>query len=159
MLWKSIIYGSITAYLGTWIGSLLAFLIGRYIFRDLARCLSDRYKIMRALDLVLRDEGFKFCFLLKICPIVPFNAFNYIAGGTSLSFKNYFLAGCGTIPIVILNIFIGSSIGSVSELVRGEYDNGTASLVILILGLVISLILVVYITCYIRKYLKKIAEK
>ena len=52
-LWKSILVGTLTVYLGTWIGSSLAFLIGRYVLRDLTKRLNSRYKVMKALDWVL----------------------------------------------------------------------------------------------------------
>ena len=72
---------------------------------------------MKALDWVLKKDGFRFCFLLRLCPLVPFNAMNYVMGGTSISFKNYVLAYVGTIPIISVNVFIGTTISSISDLV------------------------------------------
>ena len=48
--WKAILIGSLTSFLGLWIGSLISFLIGRYIMRDLTQRLNKNYKIMKALD-------------------------------------------------------------------------------------------------------------
>jgi len=47
---KAILIGSLTSFLGLWIGSLISFLIGRYIMRDLTQRLNKNYKIMKALD-------------------------------------------------------------------------------------------------------------
>ena len=96
---------------------------------------------------------------MRICPLVPFNAFNYVMGGTSVTFKNYFLAGPGTIPICAVNVFVGTTIGSIKEVMSGDYDGGTVSLVMLITGCVLSVIITVYTSCIVRRYLKRQAEK
>ena len=93
--WKAILVGSLTAFFGEWIGSCISFVCGRYLLRDLARRLKNRFKIMNALDVVIKTEGFKTCLLLRLCPLVPFNALNYVLGGTSISFMTYFLSSIG----------------------------------------------------------------
>ena len=82
---------------------------------------------------------------------------NYVMGGTSISFKNYVLAYCGTIPIISVNVFIGTTISSISDLVQGEYDGGTASMVMLIVGCILTVLLVIYISLFVRRYLKRTA--
>ena len=113
VVWEAVLIGTLTVFLGTWFGSGIAFLIGRYVLRDLTGRLIRRYKTMSALDMVIKEQGFRFTFLMRVCPLVPFNAFNYVMGGTSVTFKNYFLAGPGTIPICAVNVFVGTTIGSI----------------------------------------------
>ena len=49
-VWKSVLVGTLTVFLGTWIGSGIAFLVGRYVLRDMTTSLIRRFKIMTALD-------------------------------------------------------------------------------------------------------------
>ena len=157
--WKAILIGTLTSFLGLWIGSLISFLIGRYIMRDLTQRLNGKYKIMKALDLVLMDEGLKFCVLLRLCPVVPFNVLNYVLGGTSISFKDYSIGGFGYIPVCTAYTFLGTTIGDITQLIEGNYDQGTTSIVLLIVGCILTVFLVVYITFVVRRYLKRTAEK
>ena len=158
-LWKSILVGSAAVYFGTWFGSCLAFLIGRYVLRDLTRRLVNKFKIIKALDFAFQDQGFRTCFLFRLCPLVPFNGYNYLAGATSLRFSPYFFAFVGYIPTVLANVWIGTTIKSLADLIRGEYDGGYTQIVVLIVGMCISIVLIVFITCRVKAYLKKFKDK
>ena len=116
-LWVSIVVGTLVAFVGTWLGSVLSFLMGRYVMRDCTMRLSIKYKLIKTLEIALKTEGLRFCFLLRLCPIVPFNLINYILGGTSMALKDYFLAGPGYIPIITAYVFLGTTIGSIADLV------------------------------------------
>ena len=129
------------------------------MLRDMTERLNKKFLMMRALDRAMKENGFRFCFLLRLCPLFPFNGQNYVMGGTSISFSNYVLSFPGYIPICIANVFIGTTIGSIASLVQGDYDGGPASLITLIVGLSISVLLVVYITIVVRRYLKRMVLK
>jgi len=59
-------------------------LLGRYVFRDSTKKLTLRYKLFTAIDKAILTEGLKLTFLLRLCPLIPFNAFNYMMGVTSV---------------------------------------------------------------------------
>ena len=156
--WITITVGTFTVFIGLWFGSVLSFLMGRYVMRDCTMRLSLKYKLIKSLEMAMRTEGLRFCFLLRLCPIVPFNLINYILGGTSLTLRQYFLAGPGYIPICVAYVFVGTTIGSFADLVSGNYDGGPTKFIILIIGCVIALLLAVYITRVIKRYLRKTTE-
>ena len=81
------------------------------------------------------------------------NIFNFVAGATSLTFPAYALAFIGYVPTAIVNVWVGTTIKSVADLVMGEYDGGYTQIIILIVGLVIAIVLVVYISCRVKVYL------
>ena len=110
---------------------------------------------MNAIDKVLEKEGLKFTFLLRLCPLIPFNAFNYIMGVTSVTFKAYALAGLGMIPGTIVYVFVGTTIGNISAAASGDFEGGTATLVFLIVGTVMAFIAIVYVTIVVKRYLNK----
>ena len=50
VVWKAIVVSTPIIYFGTWIGSVFAFIIGRYVFRDFAIRMSLRFKLIRAFE-------------------------------------------------------------------------------------------------------------
>ena len=68
------------------------------------------------------------------------------------------MAGPGYIPVCVAYVFVGTTIGSITDLVSGNYDGGPTRLVILIVGCAVALLLAVYITIVIKRYLRKTAE-
>ena len=130
-------------------------LLGRYLFRDSAAGMAKKYRLMNAVDKVMEKEGLKFTLLLRLCPLVPFNAFNYIMGVTSVPFKAYAIAGVGMIPGTAVYVFVGTTIGNISKAASGEFEGGTATLVLLIVGTVLAFAAIVYISIVVKKYLNK----
>ena len=81
-------------------------------------------------------------------------------GLTAVSVGNYTLGGLGMIPGTIVYIFIGTTIGSIQDAIKGEWEGGTAALVLLIVGAVAAFIAIVWVSIVIRKYLRKaLAER
>ena len=151
----AILIGTLGVWTGAWIGSNLAMLLGRYLFRDSAAKLAQKYRVINAIDKVLEKEGLKFTFLLRLCPLIPFNAFNYIMGITSVTFKAYAIGGFGMIPGTIVYVFVGTTISNISAAASGDWEGGTATLVLLIVGTVLAFAAIIYITCVVKKYLNK----
>ena len=151
----AILIGSIGVWVGAEIGSTLAMLIGRYLFRDSAANLAKKYRVINAIDKVMEKEGLKFTFLLRLCPLIPYNAFNYVMGVTAVSFKHYVIGGLGMIPGTIVYVFVGTTIGNIADAASGDYEGGTATLVFLIVGTVFAFAAVVYITIVVKRYLNK----
>jgi len=48
--------------------------------------------------------------MLRLSPLVPFNAFNYICGVTNLNLRQYALAGFGMIPGTAVYVYIGATL-------------------------------------------------
>ena len=63
-------------------GAIITFLLGRYVFRDVAILLGEKYPVINALDKAIESEGFKLILLLRLCPVVPFTIFNFLMGVT-----------------------------------------------------------------------------
>lgn len=130
-------------------------LLGRYLFRKSAANLAKKYRVINAIDKVLEKEGLKFTFLLRFCPLIPFNAFNYIMGITSVTFKSYAIGGFGMIPGTIVYVFVGTTISNISAAASGDFEGGTPTLVFLIVGTVAAFAVIVYVTIIVKRYLNK----
>eukprot|EP00577_Skeletonema_sp_RCC1716_P032417 CAMPEP_0113427700 /NCGR_PEP_ID=MMETSP0013_2-20120614/31451_1 /TAXON_ID=2843 ORGANISM="Skeletonema costatum, Strain 1716" /NCGR_SAMPLE_ID=MMETSP0013_2 /ASSEMBLY_ACC=CAM_ASM_000158 /LENGTH=247 /DNA_ID=CAMNT_0000316163 /DNA_START=131 /DNA_END=871 /DNA_ORIENTATION=+ /assembly_acc=CAM_ASM_000158 len=111
-----VVLASIAVFVGASLGSIAAFLLGRYLMRDcVRRRLVKKYPVIEAIDEALQNNGLKIFLLLRLSPIVPFNAINYIAGVTGISLKDYVIALIGILPGTILYCFIGASAGGLAE--------------------------------------------
>ena len=94
--------GSCAVWTGAMIGSLLAMLLGRYLFRRLIERRALRFRTFRAIDAALRKEGLRLTVLLRLCPLLPFSLLNYFFGLTSVSVRHFLLGGIGMIPGTIV---------------------------------------------------------
>ena len=112
--WIAILVGSTCVWVGAEIGSCIAFILGKFVLRELSEGLANKYKVTKALDKAIKTEGLKFVLLLRLCPLVPFNAFNYAMGITAVSFVHYALGGLGMIPGTVVYVFIGTTLGSIT---------------------------------------------
>lgn len=146
--------GGIAVFIGAWVGSNLALLVARYLFRSYAKKLSRRFALFRAIDCAMETNGLKFTFLMRLCPLIPYNAYNYILGVTSVSLRDFAIGGFGMLPGAFVYVFIGTTIGSINEAVNGEFEQSTPLLLLLIAGSISALGAIAYISCVIRRYLR-----
>ncbi|GKY94572.1 hypothetical protein MPSEU_000422800 [Mayamaea pseudoterrestris] len=99
----------VVCYMGTLLGAMLAFHRARYMTRDLIVLFAKRFPIIRAADRALRVNGFRVMLLLRLCPIVPFNALNYIGGILSISATDFSKSLIGIVPVMLLWIYCGAT--------------------------------------------------
>ena len=142
-----------SVWIGAEIGSCIAFLLGKFVLRELSEGLASKYKVTKALDKAIRTEGLKFVLLLRLCPLVPFNAFNYAMGITAVSFFHFALGGVGMIPGTIVYVFVGTTLGSITQAATGDYSGGTGALIMLIVGSVLACVAIVWVSIVVKRYL------
>ena len=112
----------------------------------------------KALDKAIRTEGLKVVILLRLCPLIPFTAFNYVMGVTAVSFFDYAVGGFGMIPGTIVYVSIGSTIGSIQDVATGNYDAGAAPLIFLIVGSIAACVAIIYVSIVVKRYLNSAME-
>ena len=146
--------GCLSVWIGIEIGSCIGFLLGRFVFREFSGRLAAKYKITEALDRAIHAEGLKLMLMLRLCPLMPFNATNYAMGLTAITFWDFALGGFGMIPVMTVDIFVGTTLGSLTEVINGDYKGGIASLILLIVGCILAIVAIVWISLVVKKYLK-----
>ena len=121
--------------------------------------MAEKYAIVGALDKAMETEGLKFTFLLRLCPLVPYNAFNYMMGITGVKFWDYALGGFGMIPGTVVYVFIGTTVSNIADAATGNYEQSTLSLVFIIVGTILAFMAIIYISCIVKKYLNEALDK
>jgi len=106
----------------------------------------------------LKDKGLRIIILLRLSPLVPYNAFNYVCGVTSVSFRDYAIGMFGILPGTFLYVLLGSSAGSLVDS-SSSGDNSTVRIVSIVVGVVFAILGVYATTYYAKKELNKILSQ
>ena len=146
-------------FVGASIGSILAMLMGRYVFRESLRARIQKYPKLMAIEDAVQEEGLKLVTLLRLSPIIPFNAFNYFMGITSVRFKDYSLGSFGLLPGTLAYAYFGTALGSISEAAEGKTQGGALELGFIIGGSVLALGAVIYVSYVAKKKINTIIEQ
>jgi len=139
--------------LGTSIGSIAAFFLGRYLFKDCLAPSVQKYKILKVLDKAMGQHGFRIMVLLHLNPVSPFSILNFVCGSLSIRGRDYFLASVGTTPGVILYCFLGASAQNITALEHAGEDR-TVTIITIVVGLIAGIALVKFMATYAKKELE-----
>ena len=153
--WLALLVGSISVFVGTWVGSIIALLIARYLFREQAVRCAMKYKFLTAIDKAIEIEGFKLMFLMRLCPLIPFNIQNYVMGVTSIKIAHYAVGGLGMLPFIVIIVFFGTTISDIHDAVNGDLKTGPIHLISMIVGGISLLALFCFMSRIIHRYLKE----
>ena len=104
-----VFWGSLWSLVGADVGAVVAFAAGRFLGRAFVeRMLGPRFE--RMLKRLARN-GFYLTLYLRIVPVIPYNAFNLLAGASPITFRDYFWASMfGMIPGTILFALLGDAL-------------------------------------------------
>jgi len=162
-LGRGVLLGTVAVWVGASLGAIASFLLGRYLFRDgCVGRLTEKYTVFKALDNALMDKGLRIMILLRLSPIVPFNALNYIMGVTGVTLWQYVVACVAMLPGTILYVFLGASAGSLAE-IGGEdgeeqESNRTITIIVVVVGVVFGILAIGVTSYYAKKELNKVLE-
>ena len=144
------------ALLGGVTGSILAFLLARYVAADWVQSRIARYPTLHTVAQAIDEEGWRVVALLRLGAPMPSSVVNYTLGLTRIRLKTYALATLFfSIPQVTLFSFLGAT-GRASLL---DDDSSTASQLILLIGIVLAAGLIWLIGSRARQALKNLADR
>lgn len=94
-----------------------SFLISRYGLRDYISGVATKYPRFRAMDRAIGREGFKFVFLLRLSPLLPFSISSYLYGLTSVNLQEYVLGSwLGMLPGTIAYVSAGAALSALTDI-------------------------------------------
>lgn len=151
-----VVRGTIAVSVGSTLGAVAAFLVGRTLARDWIEQKVAGNARFRAIDQAVGQQGFKIVLLTRLSPIFPFNLLNYAFGITKVSLRDYVLASwIGMLPGTVMYVYFGSAVKSLSDLVAGKVDGGVGQKVLFALGLLATIAVTVLVTRIARKALQE----
>lgn len=109
------LWGTLYAVLAATLGATLAFLVTRYLLRDLvAARFGGR---LEGLNRELESRGLNYLLFLRLVPLFPFFLINLAAGLTRLPLRNFVLGTfIGIIPGGFVFVNAGASLAGISSL-------------------------------------------
>ena len=107
--------GTLYAVIAATIGATLAFLVTRYLLRDLV--LNRFGSRLEGMNRELEQRGFSYLLFLRLVPLFPFFLINLAAGLTRLPLRTFFLGTMiGIIPGGFVYVNAGASLASIDSL-------------------------------------------
>lgn len=127
-----VVKGTVSVSISSSLAAAAAFLIARYGLRDTVTNLARRYPKFRAIDRAIGREGFKFVFLLRLSPLLPFSISNYLYGLTSVNFTQFcFASWLGMLPGTIAYVSAGAAVSALADLESNRVTHVNPILVVL----------------------------
>eukprot|EP00955_Chlamydomonas_euryale_P104130 365542-Chlamydomonas_euryale.AAC.16 len=83
------VVGTVVTSISGTVAATIAFLIARYAARDKVLAFAKRSKRFAAIDKAIGKDGFKFVTLLRLSPLLPLAASNYLYGLTAVELGPY----------------------------------------------------------------------
>jgi len=154
-LGPGVLLATLCVFVGATSGDIASFLLGRYLLRERVTSWTVKYPLFKAIDKALENQGFRIMVLLRLSPIIPFNALNYCAGTTAITFSAYVWAGPFILPGTALFCFVGASAGSLSDM-PDEMEDSTVRIVSTVVGVLFGIAAVAVTGWYAKKELNKI---
>jgi len=154
--WKGYFLSLALDLLAGTIGGFLAFLVARSLFKGFLRKYINKYKVLMAVDLGLQHNGLRMVTLLRACPVVPYNVFNYFMAVTSVSKRDFLLGSWGMVITQAPHVYFCSQIKNIQEIVEGTYDLGTGQTVLMIVGVVMAIAIIIVVGIISRREFKRI---
>lgn len=102
--------GSVVVWVGLSMGAVCAFIVARYLLRDVVARRLRRFRLASAIDAALAQEGLKVMTLLRLSPLIPYNVFNYVIAATAVSLRDFALALPAMIPATVGYVYVGATI-------------------------------------------------
>ncbi len=113
--------------LGESLGSMVAFVTGRYLLHGLLRRYFEASETLRAIDRTVKLKGKKISFLLRFSLLIPSAVANYGLSITDIPFPVFVFGFLGCLPWEFVLSYIGFSVGNLADAVNGNYSIGKPS--------------------------------
>jgi len=151
-----VVTGSVLVWLSASLGATVAFLLGRTVARDaIARQVRTNARFA-SIDRAVGREGLKIVFLTRLSPAFPFVLLNYAYGLTTVSLRDYVIGTTlGMIPGVVMYVYFGSLLTSLTQLASGAPSGGTAKQVLTFVGFAATVVVTIVVTRIARRALEE----
>ena len=150
--------GAAISWVGTLVGQILAFLVGRFLFKEsLAALVEKRVPKFHAIENALFKEGSRLVLLLKLAPVLPDNIMNYALSLTSVTLPAFSgISAVALVPYVALYCYLGHASSDIVKTLSGGDEGSSTTKLLLMLG---TLLLVGVVGAYVVVVCKRALDK
>ncbi|KAL4441498.1 hypothetical protein ABPG77_002002 [Micractinium sp. CCAP 211/92] len=147
------LYGSLLVWVGSSVGQTAAFVIGRYLLRELVvQYLTKQFPKWTAIDKALESEGWKLVTLLRLSPIAPWNVLNYALSVTAVPLLPYCLASAlAILPYLLLFVYFGSLARNLADIFTGKTGLGTNTTIVMAAVSGVLMVAIVWYTTHLSR--------
>lgn len=129
--------GTIVMIFGSVLGSSVAFLIARFVFKRYFAALLERYPQFAVIAHSVADDGWKTVMLTRTIPLFPFKLSNYCFGVVPVSLGHFaFGTMLGVIPLTVANVSVGALAADLDSLIAGKPSLGLGQYLSIGIGIV-----------------------
>ncbi len=135
--------GTVVVSLSSTTAAAIALPLSRTLLRERVEAFAKERKSFRAIDDAITDGGWKIVGLLRLSPVVPFSALNYLLGLTNVRYVPAVLVSwAAMLPGTLLYVYFGA-IGA--DVAAGK-ERGPLQWALMGAGLVATLVVTVVLT-------------
>jgi len=130
------------------IGGLIAFVLGRWLFRDSIQEAIRNDQRMLNIESALGEDAMRISVLVRLSPILPDEWLNYIMSATPVSLRVFMLSNLSSLVYCIIYAYYGHALGSIalSQSGMAGLTQSNGGLFLLLLGIVATVIVTVIVT-------------
>jgi len=150
--------GYIVVYLGKVIGCMLSFVLGRTVAHDWAQRQFGKHELLRAVDLAVAREPYKFCFIVRLA-YIPIALKNFGLAVLSVE-AQVFMASLVSVELFnsAVLVTVGSTAKDLGDLISGRQPKSTEQVAVMLTGCAFLIGLLVYLTGLTQRALREVRE-
>ena len=140
-------------FVASLIGGLIAFLLGRWLFRDyISQIVASDERLVK-LESAINEEAMQISVLVRLSPLLPDELLNYVMSSSPVSVRVFFLSNLSSIVYSLAYAYFGLAAGKL--VFSGEGMDGfaksPAGTILLIIGVIASILVTVVIARVTKK--------
>lgn len=130
------------------IGGLLAFLLGRWLFRDMIGKIVAENKKLQNIENAIEGEALKISVLVRLSPLIPDELLNYVMASGPVTTRVFFLSTLSSIIYSLAYAYFGLALGKIALSSEGmsQFNESPVGMGLLILGLIATIIATIIVT-------------
>ena len=124
------------------IGGILAFLLGRWLFRERIEQMVAKDERLKNLELAINEEAMQISVLVRLSPVIPDEWLNYIMASSPVSTRIFFISNLSSIVYSLAYAYFGHAAGKI-VLSGGGMDgfkDSPSGSILLIIGIIASIL-------------------
>ena len=135
-------------FVASMIGGLIAFVLGRWLFRESIQEAIRNDQRMVNIESALGEDAMRISILVRLSPILPDEWLNYIMSATPVSLRVFLVSNTSSLIYCLIYAYYGHALGSIALSRSGMagLTQSTGGLAMLLLGIIATVIATVIVT-------------